>query len=134
MRLAKLSLLINTLLSFLIFPSSVLAQAEPVKEECDDAGDKCYAPLPELETIFANIISVITVLAGFAILIVLIIGGFRYIIARGDPKAVGAARSQIMWGFIGLFFIIAAWLILLFISQFTELNLTNFCIGLDCNP
>ena len=88
-----------------------------------------YVPLRELEVIFSNILNVITLFAGFAILIVLVIGAFRYIIAQGDPKAVSAARSQLTWGFIGLFFLVAAWLILLFITQITDFDVTRFCLS-----
>ena len=117
------------LLSFsllLISNGPVFAQAKKIEEVCD--GDKCYAPLTGLETIFANVLNVITVLAGFAVLLIVVIGAFRYMTAQGDPKAVGAARSHLTWAFIGLFFIIAAWLIILFIDRFTGLDLTTFTI------
>jgi len=89
-----------------------------------------YAPLTELETIFGNVLNVVTLLAGFAVLLMLIIGAFRYMAAQGDPKAIGSARSHITWAFIGLFFIVAAWLVLLFVAQFTGVNLTHFCVQL----
>ena len=117
----------------ILYPTSIYAQE--VVECVDKEGqlvncNEGFAPLTGLETIFANVLNVITVLAGFAVLLMLVIGAFRYMTAQGDPKAVGAARSTITWALVGLFFIIAAWFVVLFISQFTGLNLTNFCIDL----
>ena len=126
-----ISLLIS--ISIILFPASIYAQE--IVECIDKEGQivDCnggFAPLPELETIFANVLNVITVLAGFAVLLMLVIGAFRYMTAQGDPKAVGAARSTMTWALVGLFFIIAAWFVVLFISQFTGLDLTTFCINL----
>lgn len=131
----KLITFINLSLSSLLIPSTVLAQtAEPIGQTCVRDGDGnirgCYSEITQLEQIFANILNVITVLAGFAVLLMLVIGAFRYMTAQGDPKAVGAARSTLTWALVGLFFIIAAWFVILFISQFTGLNLTEFCINL----
>lgn len=131
---AKLITFINLFLLSLLKPSNILAQ-EIIRDRCtfDDVTGEviaCYTELTQLETIFANVLNVITLLAGFAVLLMLIIGAFRYMTAQGDPKAVGAARSTITWALVGLFFIIAAWFVVLFISQFTGLNLTNFCIDL----
>ena len=126
-----ISLLISV--STILSPASIYAQE--VVECVDKKGrtvncDKGFAPLSALETIFANVLNVITILAGFAVLLMLVIGAFRYMTAQGDPKAVGAARSTLTWALVGLFFIIAAWFVILFISQFTGLDLTTFCINL----
>ena len=119
--------------STILFPASIYAQemVECVDKEGQIVNcNQGFVPITSLETIFANVLNVITILAGFAVLLMLVIGAFRYMTAQGDPKAVGAARSTITWALVGLFFIIAAWFVILFISQFTGLNLTEFCINL----
>ena len=110
----------------LLTPSSAFAQGRIIEEEC--RGDNCYAPLTELEIIFSNILNVITILAGFAVLLMLVIGAFRYMVAQGDPKAVSTARSHLTWSILGLVFIVVAWLVILFMEQFTGVNLTTFTI------
>ncbi len=112
----------------LSFPTLVLAQGTPLPQKCSSAG-KCYTPLSSITTLFENVLTVVVVLAGFAAFAMLIFGGFRFIIAQGDPKAVQSARGTITWAVVGLVMIIVSWLILLFISQFTGLNLTSFCFG-----
>jgi len=77
------------------------------------------AKVSDLNNIVGNVISVLAPIGGFLALIFLIVGGFRYITAQGDPKASASARSTITWAILGLVFLILAWLILQFISGFT---------------
>ena len=121
------SFLISFFYLALAFPAITYAQTTEIDEPDG------YAPLTALETVFANVLNVVTVLAGFAVLLMLVIGAFRYMTSQGDPKAVGAARSTLTWALVGLFFIIAAWFVVLFVSQFTGLNLTTFCIDVNFN-
>ena len=77
------------------------------------------AQVSDLNNIVGNVISILAPIGGFLALIFLIVGGFRYITAQGDPKASASARSTITWAILGLVFLILAWLILQFISGFT---------------
>lgn len=110
-----------------IFTTSVFAQTRQVPENADGIGLLSSIPI-----VFENILSVITILAGFAAFIMLIFGGFRYIIAQGDPKAVQAARGTLTWAIVGLVMVIVAWLILAFLADFLNLPLTKFCLGTNC--
>jgi len=87
------------------------------------------ATLEDLETVFSTFLTTITTVLGFVSLIMVIVGGFKYITSQGDPKAISSARNTITWAIIGLVFVIISWLILVFIGKFTGLNLTKFCIG-----
>jgi type IV secretory pathway VirB2 component (pilin) len=105
MRLLKFSL--YTVIWLSLFPSTVLAQSPPP------------AQVSDLNNIVGNVISILAPIGGFLALIFLIVGGFRYITAQGDPKASASARSTITWAILGLVFLILAWLILKFVSGFT---------------
>ena len=107
-----------------INPPKVFAQKQV------ELTDKGYADLTQLETIFSNVLNIITILAGFSALLMLTIGAFRYIVAQGDPKAVAAARSTITWAIAGLIFLVVAWLLILFVETFTGVNVTQFKINL----
>jgi len=76
------------------------------------------------------VVSVVALIGGFLSFIALIVGGFRYITARGDPKAIAAAQSSITWAIAGLGLIIVAWLILLFIEKFTGVQVTIFKLSI----
>ena len=90
------------------------------------------AKLADLGVLFGNILAVISALASFAALSMLIWGGFKYMTSQGDPKAVDSARGTLTWAVIGLIMIIVSWLVMVFIEQFTGVNVTKFCIGLTC--
>ena len=103
---------------FLILASHVLA------------ADEEPATLNQLTDIFGRAISVVALIGGFLSFIALIVGGFRYITARGDPKAIAAAQSSITWAIAGLGLIIVAWLILVFIEKFTGVQVTTFRLAI----
>ncbi len=102
----------------------VLAQpAEPVTETDG------FAPLSELGKVFANVVSVVMTLVGFVFLAMLLVGGFRYMTAMGDPKSIGSARSTLTWAIAGLVFVVASFLVIDFIAGFVKIpGLTSFCI------
>lgn len=88
-----------------------------------------YAPLGSLEEVFRTAITSLAVIGGFLAFLALIYSGFKYITARGDPKAIASAQSTIVWALIGFILIIVAWLVLVFISSFTDVDVTNFKLG-----
>jgi len=55
-------------------------------------------------------------------------GGFKYLFSSSEPKAVAAASSTLTSALIGLVGVIASWLILKLIQDFTGINVTDFVI------
>lgn len=87
--------------------------------------------IKDIITIIENIFNLLVRLAGIAAFIMLIVGGFKYLIAGGDPKAAESARNTITYAILGLVLIVAAWFILKFISEFTGLpQLLEFNLSL----
>lgn len=82
--------------------------------------------LEGFEVIFGNIVTLVLGFAGLALLIMLIAGGFRYITSAGDPKAAQAAGKTITSAILGLVLVALAYLILVFISNFTGIDVTTF--------
>ena len=50
-------------------------------------------------------------------LLVIVIGGLRYIIARGDPSATAQARESIIYAAVGLVITLAAYSIVTFVLK-----------------
>lgn len=103
---------------------AAFAEAGSVTEglcnESDRTGEKiCAADITAFVGVFNNILSLVAIGGGFLAFLALIAGGFRYLTAQGDPKAMTAARGTITWAVVGLALIIISWLILQFIAQFT---------------
>jgi len=86
------------------------------------------ATIQGFECLFANILQIIVSVAGLAFFIMFIIGGFKYLTSGGDPKKTAAASSTLTMAIVGIVGVIASWLILLFIQNFTGVNVTIFSI------
>lgn len=84
------------------------------------------ATIKGLEAIFFNVVVVILGLAGIALFIMLIIGGFKYLTAGASQEQAQGARQTLTYAFIGFIIIVAAFLILLLIEQFTGVKVTIF--------
>lgn len=87
------------------------------------------ATLKCLECIFQNILNIVIRLAGIAVFIFIIIGGFKYLTSGGDPKATESAKNTLTYAILGLALLILAWFILLFVEKFTGVKVTEFKIG-----
>lgn len=92
---------------------------------CESLG---AATISCFEAVFSNIVAVIAILVGFVFLIMLVIGGFKYMTSSGDPKKAESAKGTITAGFLGMILIISAYIVLVLLGSFTGLNLTSFTI------
>ncbi len=82
-----------------------------------------------LEPLFGRVVGVVASLAGIVLLIMLIVGGYKYLISGGDPKKLEAAKGTLTSAFLGLVLIVASYIILNIIANFTGLTeLTQFKI------
>jgi hypothetical protein len=79
-----------------------------------------------LEAVFGNIVSVVISLAGIALFVMLSVGAFRYLTSGGEPKATEAAQKTMTSAFLGIILIIASYLILSLVSEFTGISLLKF--------
>jgi len=65
--------------------------------------------------VIATVISIAFALAGIVAVVFLIIGGFNYVTAGGNPEQIEMAKSRIMNSIIGLVIILVSYLIVQFI-------------------
>jgi hypothetical protein len=93
---------------------------------CWQVEDKDVATLQSLECIVKTILNLAVRFAGIAVFVMLIIGGFKYLTSGDDPKAKESARNTITYAIFGLVLLLAGWLILRFIEEFTGVNVTIF--------
>jgi hypothetical protein len=101
---------------------NVLAQ-----EYSDVSGDS-PATLRDFEVVFSRIVEIVLGLAGVVLFLMLIMGGFRFITAGGDPKAIEGAKKTLTYAIGGIVLIALSFLILRFISTFTGVDVTQFKI------
>ncbi len=85
-----------------------------------------------LEPIFTNIVVAIAGFAAIVFLIMLLVGGFKYLTSAGNPKTVEAAKGTLTAAFLGLILIVGAYIILRLIASFTGITaLTTFKVSLQ---
>lgn len=92
--------------------------------ECLFQGDvatfKCFEPL------FKNLVSTVLALAGVGLFVMLVAGGFTFLLSGGDQKKLDAAKGTLTNAILGLVVIVSAYLILRTIEIFTGVTLTKF--------
>jgi TRAP-type C4-dicarboxylate transport system permease small subunit len=88
------------------------------------------ATIQGFEWIFQNIISIALELAGVVFFIMILIGGFKYLTAGGDPKSAESAKKTLTYAVAGLVVLALAFLILTLIKKITGVNITEFNVYL----
>lgn len=82
----------------------------------------------DLEKMFENVIASLLSLAGIVFFVMLVIGGFRYILSGGNPEAAAGARRTLTFAIAGLIVVASAFLILAIIEELTGAPVTDFRI------
>jgi hypothetical protein len=107
----------------------LLAETSPIDFDQIQAGAFPNAsPLASLTltSFIGNILPYIFGAAAIALLIYLIIGGFQFMLSRGDPKATEAAKGKITNAIIGFIIITFAFTIVQIFGQIFGLQGTLF--------
>ncbi len=83
-----------------------------------------------LEPLFKNLATSLFELAGVALFVFLLYGGFTYLISGGDQKKLEQAKGTITSAIIGIVIMVVAFLIVKTIGIFTgtETQILNFTI------
>lgn len=72
-----------------------------------------------IDTTVQNVINILSIAVGIAAVIMLIIGGFRYITSSGNQETVKAAKNTITYALIGLVIVALAQVIVNFVLNKT---------------
>jgi magnesium-transporting ATPase (P-type) len=119
------SLFISLVLFFSLAGFVSAADCDPtVVKECPAAG------ILQLQELLTRIINISVTIAFMALTVWLIWGALKFFITSGgDPKAISHAWSSVTWAFMGLFFLVLAYLALKLISDVTGAPVTEYCLG-----
>lgn len=77
-------------------------------------------PLPKPaanDAAIATVLQIVFAIAGSVALLMIVIGGFRYVVAHGDPNSVSQAKKSILYAVIGLLVCMAAYSIVIFVIK-----------------
>jgi len=98
-----------TLLTFLADASSTISGS--AKDAC---GSSCGNK--DLTVIFSGIANTLIFLVGAVSVIMIILGGLRYVTSNGDAKQAEAGKNTILYSVIGIIVAIAAYAIVRFVA------------------
>lgn len=86
------------------------------------------AGLPQLQNLIVHIIEISVGAAFILLVIMLVVGGLKYLTSGGDAKALTSAGQTLTWAILGVVFLVLIWLILLLTEAFTGLKFTTICL------
>jgi Type IV secretion system pilin len=123
--MARLALFIFILMSFLAF-QSVAVHAADIDSKgnlCDGAslslsgdGEDCGdSDATNVDNAIQAGINLFSVVVGIIAVIMIIIGGFKYITSGGDSGKIGSAKSTIIYALVGLVIVALAQVIVRFV-------------------
>ncbi len=79
---------------------------------CSDLGD---ATDEKVSTLAEDIINILSFIVGVAAVIMIIIGGFKYVTSNGDANSITGAKNTILYAIIGLVIVAMAQVIVQFV-------------------
>jgi len=68
-----------------------------------------------LNVLIKNIINVFSIVVGLVAVVMIIVGGFRYIVSGGESGSVSGAKNAILYAIVGLVIVAVAQLIVHFV-------------------
>jgi len=71
---------------------------------------------PDLNVVFKNAANVLTYLIGAASVLMVIYGGFRYVISRGDAAQIKVAKETILYAVVGVIVSLVAFAVIKFVA------------------
>lgn len=86
------------------------------------------ALLSDLECVFASVIGAALSFGGIVLFIMLLVGGFQYITAGGNPQSVEGAKKTLTYAIGGTILLALSFLILVLVREFSGVDVTNFQI------
>jgi len=114
-------------MSFVATPAYAVDPAPPVTTDCDTTsltaqggancakGDSTPSSIFGTGGIFTVIVNILLFVIGAIAVIMLIVGGIRYVVSGGDQAQVTAAKNTIMYAVVGIIIAILAYAIINFV-------------------
>jgi hypothetical protein len=99
------------------------------------------ATIGDLADIIQRNVEAAIVLASSGAVVMLVVGGFQYLLAGGDKEATQKAGKTITFAIAGILVVICSWMIIKLLGSFLGLDLSSFvfkvCLpgftGSDCH-
>mgnify|MGYP001563392445 CR=1 FL=1 len=88
------------------------------------------AQLTDLTTVLSSVVGVAIPLAGIAVVVMFLAGGFGFLMAGGDKEATQKAQRTLTYAIGGLILTLSAWMIIALLGNFLGIDFSNFTLCL----
>lgn len=106
----------TTVGSLVATPAAVFGQGEQI-EDGIEAATPSGAGGANINQIVRNVVNVLLWVVGIASVIMLIVGGIRYVVSAGDQNAVQGAKNTILYALVGLIVAFLAFALINFVIE-----------------
>lgn len=88
---------------------------------------------PSLDTTVESVINILSVIVGAISVVMVIIGGLKFVASRGDSSGINSGRNTIIYAIVGLIIVVLAQVIVRFVVNTTndEINSSSQSIRPD---
>ena len=99
---------LTIVLSFVAMPIAASpAFASATSDICNGigasgGGTNCSGSGPTLGTIIRAVIEILSVIVGVVSVVMIIVGGFQYVVSNGDSGKIAGAKNTIIYSIVGL--------------------------------
>lgn len=100
--------------AFLIFSPNSIVEAQSAKQQVCDAIGNC-SDTGQVDKIITAVVNILSVIVGIVAVIMIVIGGFKYITSSGDANKTASARNTIIYALVGLIIVALAQVIVRFV-------------------
>jgi hypothetical protein len=82
-----------------------------------DGGDGCTDPAgtSSLSNTVKNVINILSIVVGMTAIIMIVVGGLKYVTSQGDSSGVASAKNTIIYAVIGIIIVTLAQVIVRFV-------------------
>lgn len=108
--------------ALLLGPVASAAPGDVLNQSCNQAGNAgsalCQGRNQQLfgpNGVFTDIINVIIYVIGAVAVVMIIVGGFRYVVSNGDSGSITTAKNTILYAVVGLVVAILSYAIVNFV-------------------
>ena len=109
--------LLATAFAFGAFVSPVTVKAQGLREAFGNEDIEPDGVDGDLFSIFQTVSNILLILIGAVAVIMLIIGGFRYVASGGDSSAIEGAKNTILYAVIGIVVAFLAYAAINFLTE-----------------
>jgi hypothetical protein len=98
-------------------PVSALSAGDQILGGAGQAAGPSSASTSDITVVFTKVVNTILYVLGAIAVIMIVIGGIRYVTSGGDASGVTAAKNTILYAVIGLIVAILAFAIVNFVAR-----------------